>query len=257
MRTIISTILGATVVLGAPAARAQTVNPVAAPPPDDTDHAVVVGHLGLRYFGAAYMPALAFAEDGMTLQESGKGLTTVGLRYWFSKTVGADVGVGVAFARGSTTVGAPGTTEDEPAFFALGVQAAMPIMVAEAKHLAIHVDPGMYLRYGRSAIDVLQDGATTEDRFTSVQFGIGGNVVAELQFGFMGVPQLGLEAQLGVALAYDAKHLETTLRGTGSTSSVSTDSVNFGTTAGPAYGLDQVLKGSLSAVWYFGARTQR
>lgn len=54
MRTIISTILGLAVVLGAPAARAQTVNPVAA-------------------------PALAFAEGGTTLQESCKGLTTLGL----------------------------------------------------------------------------------------------------------------------------------------------------------------------------------
>ncbi|MEI2779708.1 MAG: hypothetical protein V9G19_27875 [Tetrasphaera sp.] len=57
-----------------------------------TDHSVVAGHLGLRYFGSSDLPALSAGTGGMTGTGSAS-LQTVGIRYWLNGNLGLDLGL--------------------------------------------------------------------------------------------------------------------------------------------------------------------
>jgi hypothetical protein len=267
--------MGTAIVLGATASSAQDISTTQVAPATTTstgasvtdtsgptDHSVVVGHLGLRYFGTAPMPSLAY--NGMMVgQNNTQDLHTVGARYWLNGVIGIEAGLGIGFASGSTTTTTPtamGSTtnsSDIPNFFGIGLQVGLPIMLAEAKHLAIHLDPYMAFRYGTSGITTGSGPNTTDDKLNAVQFGLGANAVAEMQFGFIGLPQLGLQAQFGFGLTYTNTSRNTTIVATNTVTNVSSSTFNIGTTVGPHYGLDQIINGSISAVWYFGSSPGR
>jgi hypothetical protein len=84
---------------------------------------------------------------------------------------------------------------------------------------------------------------------------------AELQFGFLGAPQLGLIAQFGLGLSYATvsrtdEQVPSGNRRVSSTTTNSTGQFNLGTTIGN-YSLADIISGSLSAVWYFGGSPSR
>lgn len=267
--------MGAAFVLGATAAGAQDLSTTPVAPATATstggsitdtsgvtDHSAVVGHLGLRYFGSADLPALSFA-GGMATQGGTQALHTVGMRYWLNGAIGLEAGLGIGFSSGSNTrtVQSGGNTtqqsSDNPNFFGLGLQVGLPIMIAEAKHLAIHVDPYLYFRYGTSGITTGSGTTTTDNTLSAVQFGLGANAVAEMQFGFIGLPQLGLQAQFGFGLSYNSNSFKSVVLSSNDTTTSSASGFGIGTTVGPHYGLDQIISGSISAVWYFGAAPGR
>lgn len=275
MRGLISTLMGAAIALGATAAGAQDISTTQVAPSTTTttgasvtdtsgptDHSVVVGHLGLRYFGTDSMPALSFT-GGMVGTNATQNLHTVGARYWLNNSIGIEAGIGIGFASGSTTLttptmmGSQTNSSDTPNFFGIGLQVGLPIMLAEAKHLAIHLDPYLAFRYSTSGITSGSGAATQDDQLNGFQLGLGANAVAELQFGFIGLPQLGLQAQFGFGLAYTNSSRTSTIVATNTVTTVSNSTFNIGTTVGPHYGLDQIINGSISAVWYFGASPGR
>lgn len=227
-----------------------------------TDHSVVTGHLGLRYFGSTNMPALAFAGGVATPTGTG-ALHTVGMRYWLNGAIGLEAGLGIGFASGSNTetMQSGGNTmqqsSDRPNFFGIGIQVGLPIMVAEAKHLAIHVDPFLAFRYGTSGITTGAGDNTRDNSLNAVQFELGANAVAELQFGFIGLPQLGLQAQFGFGLSYLSQSAKAVTLRNNDTNTSASSGFSIGTTVGPHYGLDQIISGSVSAVWYFGGTPGR
>ncbi len=275
MRGLLSTVMGAAVVLGATAVGAQDLNTTPATPAaatstggsitdtsGPTDHSVVVGHLALRYFGSAQMPALSFA-GGMVGNTGSEALHTVGVRYWLNNSIGLEAGLGIGFSSGSSTstqqTGGMTTQQssDNPNFFGLGLQVGLPIMLAEAKHLAIHVDPYVFFRFGTSGITTGAGAMTTDNTLSAVQFGLGANAVAELQFGFLGLPQLGLQAQFGFGLAYTSASRTSVTISNNDTNTASSSGFGIGTTVGPNYALADIITGSLSAVWYFGGSPGR
>ncbi len=271
MRRLHSVLIGSAVLLGAAAASAQEISTTQAPPATTTttgasitdtsgptDHSVVVGHIGLRYFGSADMPALP--SGGMMATGTGsQPIHTVGMRSWLNHTIGLDAGLGLGFSSGSNTrtVQSGGNTmqqsSDNPNFFGLGLQVGLPIMVAEAKHLSIHVDPYLYFRYGTSGITTGSGDTTTDNTLSAVQFGLGANAVAELQFGFIGLPQLGLQAQFGFGISYQTTSSKSVVLRNNDTTTNSTGAFSLGTTVGPHYGLTDIITGTISAVWYFGS----
>jgi hypothetical protein len=272
---MISSLMGAAIVLGATVASAQDISTTQVAPSTvtstggsitdtsgATDHSAVVGHLGLRYFGSVDMPALAF-EGGMATTTGSQALHTVGMRYWLNGALGLEAGLGIGFASGSTTQTAQTggmqtqTQSDRPNFFGIGLQVGLPIMVAEAKHLAIHVDPYLSFRYGTSGITTGSGDSTRDNSLSAVQLSLGANAVAELQFGFIGLPQLGLQAQFGFGLSYLSQSAKQVTLRNNDTNTDSRSGFSIGTTVGPHYGLDQIISGSISAVWYFGASPGR
>lgn len=275
MQKTLSLVLGAAITLGSSLAGAQELNTSAAPASAATstggsvtdtsgitDHQVVTGHWGLRYFGATPLASLAATGTGA----ASSSVQTIGARYWLNGGLGIEAGLALGFSSGSTTstVSTGGmtttTSSDVPNFFGIGVQIGLPIMLAEAKHVAIHLDPYLALHYGHSAITTGDASMTNDRSLNAFQLLLGANATAELQFGFLGVPQLGLQASIGFGIQFRNNSLtETVTRNSGPRTDTTTSQSSFGlgTTVGPGYGLADIISGSLSAVWYFGGAPNR
>lgn len=271
MRRLHSLVVGAAIVAGTSLAGAQDLNQTTTATTHGdsitstagaTDHSVVNGHLALRYFGSSQLPTLSLM-GGTPAAGTPATLQTVGFRYWLSNTFGLEGGLSFGFRSASaTTTSRTGsmtttTTEDEPNFFGLGLQVGAPIVLAEAKHLVIHIAPYLALAYGRSSITTGENDNVRDISSNAFQFRLGANLAAELQFGFIGLPQLGLQAQIGAALQVNNFSALSELRRNGDTVEVSSSNFNIGTTVGPHYGLADIINGSVSAVWYFGGAPGR
>lgn len=270
MRAALSIVLAATVATVSSVAGAQDLNTAAAQPSTATssggsitdtsgitDHSVVTGHLALRYFGTTSVPALSFT-GGMVGGGGSQSLHTVGVRYWLNGSLGLEGGLTLGFASGGNTqttqTGGMTTTvsNDNPNFFGIGVHAGLPIMLAEAKHVSIYLTPYVDLIYGTSSITTGSGMGTTDNSLGAFSFRLGANAAAELQFGFLGVPQLGLIAQFGFGVDFTSVSGKTVVLSSNDTTTTSTSAFRLGTTLGPSYGLADIITGSISAVWYFG-----
>jgi len=266
MRGFSSLLVGAAIITGASLAGAQDLNSASAQhagggsitdTSGPTDHSVVVNRLALRYFGASQLPTLSIM--GMN---PGAGtpatLQTVGLRYWMSNTFALEGGLSFGFqSASSTTTQRTGsstttTTEDAPNFFGLGLHIGAPILIAEAKHLIIHLAPFASLAFGNSSITTGENDNVRDISANAFQLRLGANLAAEIQFGFIGLPQLGLQAQIGAALQVNSFSALAELRRNGDSVEVSQSNFGIGTTLGPSYGLADIINGSISAVYYFG-----
>jgi hypothetical protein len=235
-----------------------------------TDHSVVVGHLALRYFGTTRATALAAAGMGAPSSGGSLDLHTVGIRYWLNGSLGIEGGLsfGIRTASSSTTTVQGSTTtnvnSDAPNALGFGLRVALPIQLAEAKHVSIQLAPYLQLNYARSALQWADMPATNDVTNSSMNFfslEIGATAQAELQFGFLGAPQLGLIAQFGLGLSYATvsrtdEQVPSGNRRVSSTTTNSTGQFNLGTTIGN-YSLADIISGSLSAVWYFGGSPSR
>jgi hypothetical protein len=124
-----------------------------------TDHDRVINQWALRYFGQVS----AGAPMGAT-----PTVHNVGVRYWLSRAIGVEAGVGLAFSLRST-MNASNTA----------------INLAATQHLAIHVIPNVTF------------GMPTVDPLLTV-LSLGADAAAELHFGFINVPQMSLQARFGL-----------------------------------------------------------
>lgn len=225
-----------------------------------TDHSIVTQRLALRYFGSVNVPSLA--ASGMP-GGGGNALQTVGARYWISGGLALEGGLALGLSSGSneTTMQSGGNTRsatsDEPNFFGIGLHIGVPIALAESKHLTIALAPYFSLHYGRSAITTGMGDGTTDNTLSALRVTVGANATAELQFGFLGVPQLGLIAQLGLGLAYTSSTYEAVVRRNSDTTRIASGRFSLATTIGPDYSLADIITGSVSAVYYFGNAPNR
>ena len=285
--------MGAAIVLGAASASAQDLSTTQVGPSTTTttgasvtdtsgptDHSVVTGRLGLRYFGAVTVPLLPTAGLGVPSFGSGQSivnttdstamnppsatLQTIGMRYWLNQSLAIEGGLAFGIGTGSlsrTTPAAMGNatnSSDTPNYFGIGLHAGMPITLAESKHVAIHLVPYVGFYYAQSAIQVSPDSMSTNDQTGSTAlFHLGANAQAELQFGFLGIPQLGLLAQFGLGMRYVSQTNRSIVNPGNRETSTTASGFGIATTVGPNYSLADILSGSISAVWYFGGSPGR
>jgi hypothetical protein len=131
----------------------------------------------------------------------------IGVRYWLNPMIGIDAGLGFAMTSGSATLdqqGAASQTADAPGGFAWVLHAGLPIALLNMKHYSFQITPEIDVggasrttkRPGLAPAPGLPD--LTESGFL-VQ--AGGRAGAEIFFGFMGLPQLSLDASVGLFLA--------------------------------------------------------
>jgi len=310
MRTLLSLSLGAALAMATSVAGAQDLGGTSTPAPaagggggesitstaGPTDHSLVIGRLGLAYFGSTGMPVLSGGNTGVPyngvdgLGEQGLNLVgpastfmvnvngraqtftaqgtsnlrlhTVGARYWLNGGLALEGGLSIGFSAGSrsgTTTSGGGSfsgSEDNPNGFGIGFVFGVPIMLSESKHLSIHLDPTLSLSYASSSID---RSNTVTDSSSSVFFGVGANMTAEIQFGFIGIPQLAIQARMGLMLNY--RYASTTrvdrTSASSATDTASASAFGIATTVGPNYSLSDIIGGSISAVYYFGNAPQR
>jgi hypothetical protein len=169
--------------------------------PGGTDHSQVVGHFGVGYLGYDNLPTPgANAMGGVTIGTV--AAPVIGVRYWLAPKMGIDAGVG--FGVSGATFNAGGTETKQPAPFALALHGGVPLVFAESNHLAFLITPEFNLGFTSNTVE----SAMGDIKQSGFHFDLGARVGGEVQFGFMGIPQLSLQAGVGLRFSYDGVTLE-------------------------------------------------
>ncbi len=168
-----------------------------------TDHEKVVGKFGVMYFGVTQQPIGTGAAANV-----GRGTVqtpVIGMRYWLQERLGIDVGVGFNFFSSSRAVeanGQPEATTDGPAVLAFALHGGLPLAFAYGKHYKFLLVPELNLGYAtqtEAAQNVPPGAPTPPDIHRSgFRFDVGARVGTEIQFGFIGIPELALQASVGL-----------------------------------------------------------
>jgi hypothetical protein len=170
-----------------------------------------VRHIGVGFLGISDLP---IAVAGPVGTEDSPGVfpndrlivrtvsaPTLGARFWISKRLGIDAGLGFSYSGGSTSSELGGTTidVDKQSVFGFLVHAGAPVMVTELSHMALLIVPGVTFGMARSDVEPLfEENAPPAAELRGARLDVGLRAGAEIQFGFMGLPNLALEAGIGV-----------------------------------------------------------
>jgi len=168
-----------------------------------TDHEKVVGKFGVMYFGVTQQPIGQGAPAAV--QQGTVQMPMIGVRYWLQERLGLDLGIGFNFlssSRATVANGQPETTTDGPAVVALGLHGGVPLAFAYGKHYKFLLVPELNVGYAtqtEAAQNVPAGTATPPDIHRSgFRFDVGARIGTEIQFGFIGIPELALQASVGL-----------------------------------------------------------
>jgi hypothetical protein len=203
-----------------------------------TDHEKVIGKIGVMYFGFNQQPI----AGGAGAPTAGISRTTVstpviGARYWLKERLGIDAGLGFNVTRSSTTVQpptGPETTTDNPTVLSFALHGGLPLAFAYGKHYKFLLVPEVNFGYA-TRTDTVQNppagAAVPPDIHRSgVRFDVGARIGSEIQFGFIGIPELALQASVGLNFHHEiwsvSQDAGPTVAGA---SSVSQNATGFGT----------------------------
>ena len=159
-----------------------------------TDHERVVGRLGLGWGGA---PDLAVGTLDRTI-----AAPSLAARYWRTARFGMELGVGLSYVGATTAVQQPGSTSTErvePTLWGFSVRLAAPIALSWGRHYTLVVIPETRIGWATVGARTAPD-EESDDGGSGLTFELGARAGAELHFGFLGVPELALEATVGLAL---------------------------------------------------------
>ena len=237
--TALSIAVGMAMALAAPAALAQETTPPAGegalPPPkvttkttvqtetsggggakpaaaaDDgvSDHEKVVGHIGVGYLGLTNIPISGAGAGGVPARQN-VAAPVIGVRWWLGEKIGLDLGLGLGLTSGSTEVitGNTTTSVDQPGVFAMALHGGVPLVFAHDKHYKFLLVPELNLGFATSTETPTPAPAGTGDiTHTGFHLDLGARIGAEIHFGFIGIPQLSLQASVGVFARRDALSL--------------------------------------------------
>lgn len=170
-----------------------------------TDHDKMEGRFAIGYFGISNLPiatapaAAAAAPAGLT---GSVAAPIIGARYWLNTVIGIDAGLGMGISGGSVenVAGATTTTTDKNGVFGMGLHAGVPIALGRtSKHLAWIVTPEMNVGFTSSSQKNPVPNSP-DTKFSGFLLNVGARAGAELHFGFIGVPELSLQAGVGLML---------------------------------------------------------
>jgi hypothetical protein len=135
---------------------------------------------------------------------------TLGLRRWTTEPLGPfrnwgfDLGLGFNYTSSSVTQPQTGTltTTDGPSTKGFGLHAGLPLAITLHKHAVFELVPEADVIWAKETIPALTGNViTTYDGWSAR---VGGKAGFEIFFGFIGVPQLAIEASLGAYFKYDS-----------------------------------------------------
>ncbi len=228
-------------------------------PTGTTDHAAVVHRWGVGFFGVLGVPAMGCNAAGGpvgTCPAGGLDLNgtvsapTIGVRYWLEDGLGIELALGLGVhSAGSTTTVTGSTASPEtnaPSMFALALHGGVPLVFAQSKHFAFEVVPE--LNFG-VASGSWTSPANAKINLSGLLFQVGGRIGTEIQFGFMDLPQLALQASVGLMLSVENRGASASNAPAAGTTDVSSSAFNFGTTVNGAPW--DIFKGNVAAIYYF------
>lgn len=211
----------------------------------ETDHALAVGHVGFTWFG---FNALDLGNSGNTLAASAPA---IGVRYWLADGLGLDLGLGFGFQTGGGTIDTPTVTTDtsDPSWFALTIHAGVPVALYAGKHYTFLVIPEIDFAFGSGTI--YGPTPNLDQNVGGLRLNVGARVGAEVHFGFIGIPELSLQATLGLNIAYSSTTLENDLSNPQGSTITSAHTLGLGTTNNGNEKPWDILVGGLRATYYW------
>jgi hypothetical protein len=225
--------------------------PAAEPESTGTDHDALIGHFGVGYFGVSQLPIAAGfpggAGGGGGVARENVNAPIIGVRYWMSKMIGIDAGIGFGLTSGSNQVIAPGsdTSTDKPSRLGLALHGGVPLAFASGKHYTFTVVPEATAGFTSGTIKGAP-GVPDID-LSGFRLDVGARAGAEIYFGFIGVPQLSLQASVGAYFRHEGFKASTnTAAGTASFSD-NTNTLTTSVNADPW----ALFVNNISAFYYF------
>jgi hypothetical protein len=215
----------------------------AAPPADgNSDHIDMVGHLGIGYLGRRTV--LIAAPGGGVADPTPVDAPVLGVRYWLSPMLGIDAGLGLSLTGGSVT--APGGDDaDKVGSTVVILHGGVPLSLASSNHFSFQIVPE--INFGLASATQELDPAP-DNELSGFHFDIGARAGAEIHFGFIDIPQLSLQAGVGVAFAYDSVSASNP-DGADPAEETKDSTKTFGTTlAGNPW---DIFAGNIAALYYF------
>jgi hypothetical protein len=173
-----------------------------------SDHDQMVGRLAVTYFGITDVGAGANAGTGSYASPYAVGgfAPVVGVRYWINGLLGIDGGIGLSLVGGSTTFDAPPADPvdtDRDSFTGFVFHAGVPLAFASADHFTFELIPEANIGFTSAGADPNGD-AEGDIEHSGLHFDLGARVGAEIHFGFIKIPQLSLQASVGLRFDYDS-----------------------------------------------------
>ncbi|MDD9947558.1 MAG: hypothetical protein OXU20_41340 [Myxococcales bacterium] len=218
------------------------------------DHQLVIGSLGVGFFGLARLPVLLPGEspdlatcvDSMCQVLGEVEAPSIGVRTWLDPHVGVEMAMGFHLKTGEIDVADPGgsdATQDTLSIFGLALHAGVPLAVASTKHLTFQFVP--FVNLGVTSGSITDPVSELDDwDLSGLLLELGANAGVELQFGFIGLPRLALQGTLGLAVQHRTASAE---QESGTLRSLQTTAVQTSVDRAPW----EILTGGLSAIYYF------
>jgi hypothetical protein len=169
---------------------------------------------------------------------------SLGVRWWMQDWIGIEAALGIGIESSSTSIETDDgeATTNGPSLFALALHGGLPLVFAASRHFAFEVIPELNIGFATGGVD--DESAANDDRDVSgFLLELGARVGAEIQFGFIDIPQLALQATVGLHLRYEGRS-----QSIGDTET-SSHRLRFGTSVdGEPW---DIFQGNLSAIYYF------
>jgi len=204
-----------------------------------SDHDSVVGSFGIGFFGISEIPVYWYPIS--TPIEDSIPVPTLGVRYWLSSLLGIEAALGIGWSSYSAE-DEIGTEIDMPSFFGFALHGGLPLALAHAGHFTFEVIPDINFGVSTGSEENISTGSPEDIDSSGILFQIGGRLGAELQFGFVGVPQLSLLTTFGAHFSYESR--SASVQG----GDRSEDRLHFGTTIGSEPW--RSFMGSINLIYY-------
>lgn len=221
-------------------AQPQPEQAPAEPADGRSDHSRVVGRLAVGYMGTSIVPLGDLNAAG------GVGSVTtpsIGVRYWLGDLVGLDVGLGIGFIGGSIETASVSAPVDSA--FGMLIHGGVPLAIYHERHYSFLIIPEVNLGFSTGTHF---GGNPDDDRGRSgFLFELGGRLGTEIHFGFMNIPQLSLQASVGLYFRYESIGIAGSRSNPVDRGGVSTYSLATSVHGEPW----DILLGSLTALYYF------
>ncbi|MFT5357626.1 MAG: hypothetical protein ACI9KE_004863, partial [Polyangiales bacterium] len=183
-------------------------------PSGTTDHSQVT--FGVTFFG---LDNLTLLEEGPANSAIRLRMPAIGVRYWVSESIGLDIGIGLGIVSEQQfnncqvdltgNCGPEAKTGGVDGGFGIRLHFGLPVALKTYEHFNILLTPEIGFQYGQATIynpTTLPNEApdALDISLSSIALDVGVKIGGELHFGFWGVPNLALQANIGLGLRYQS-----------------------------------------------------
>ncbi|HWZ88006.1 MAG TPA: hypothetical protein VNW92_04130, partial [Polyangiaceae bacterium] len=228
-----------------PPAPAQTGMALPGAAPDATaaggrDHDMMVGHFGVGYLGRRSVGINIGGGGAVTTVDA----PVIGMRYWLDPMLGIDAGLGVLLSTGSVKTDPGGVSQDLQGYTVFILHGGVPLALAGSKHFSFQIVPE--LNFGFASSSIAGVGGAPNTDLSGLHLDVGARAGTEIQFGFIGIPELSLQAGVGLALNFD--RVKSTLKANPEQSNTVSQTA-LGTSVGDNPW--NIFSGNVAALYYF------